>query len=85
MERSSEEDARRWTGRSCGPPARNRHRGHPLEPLVWLANMLAERGKGLTAGTVIITGSIVTPKFLNPGDVASVAIEGIGEASLEVI
>jgi len=58
--------------------------GHPLEPLVWLANMLAKRGKGLTAGTVVITGSIVTPKFLNAGDVATVAIEGIGEASLNV-
>ena len=58
--------------------------GHPLEPLVWLANMLAKRGKSLTAGTVVITGSIVTPKFLNSGDVATVAIEGIGEARLEV-
>ena len=58
--------------------------GHPLEPLVWLANMLAERGKGLAAGTVVITGSIVTPKFLNPGDVATVVIEGIGEANLTV-
>ena len=59
--------------------------GHPLEPLVWLANMLAKRGKGLTAGTVVITGSIVTPKFLNPGDEATVAIESIGEASLKVV
>ena len=58
--------------------------GHPLEPLVWLANMLAGQGKGLTAGMVVITGSIVTPKFLNPGDVATVAIEGIGEANLTV-
>ncbi len=58
--------------------------GHPLEPLVWLANMLAKRGKGLTAGTVVITGSIVTPKFLKPGDSATVSIEGIGDASLTV-
>ena len=58
--------------------------GHPLEPLVWLANMLAKRGKSLSAGTVVITGSIVTPKFLSPGDVATVALEGIGEASLKV-
>ena len=58
--------------------------GHPLEPLVRLANMLAKRGKGLTAGTVVITGSIVTPKFLHQGDEATVAIEGIGEASLRV-
>ena len=58
--------------------------GHPLAPLVWLANMLAKQRKGLSAGAVIITGSIVTPKFLNPGDVATVSIEGIGDASLNV-
>ena len=58
--------------------------GHPLEPLVWLANMLAARGAGLSAGMVVITGSIVTPKFLNPGDHAVVAVEGLGEAVLDV-
>ena len=58
--------------------------GHPLEPLVWLANMLAGRGDGLKAGMVVITGSIVTPKFLNPGDHAVVAVEGLGEATLTV-
>ena len=46
--------------------------------------MLAKRGKGLSAGAVVITGAIVTPKFLGAGDVATVAIEGIGEASLKV-
>jgi 2-keto-4-pentenoate hydratase len=31
--------------------------GHPLRPLVWLANHLASRGAGLTAGEVVTTGS----------------------------
>jgi 2-keto-4-pentenoate hydratase len=31
--------------------------GHPLRPLVWLANHLASRGAGLTAGQVVTTGS----------------------------
>ena len=31
--------------------------GHPLRPLVWLANQLASRGTGLTAGEVVTTGS----------------------------
>ena len=31
--------------------------GHPLRPLVWLANHLASRGGGLTAGQVVTTGS----------------------------
>ena len=59
--------------------------GHPLEPLAWLANKLAEQGIGLTAGMVIITGSIVSPKPLNPGDLASISIEGLGSAEITVI
>ena len=31
--------------------------GHPLRPLVWLANYLASSGAGLTAGQVVTTGS----------------------------
>ena len=58
--------------------------GHPLEPLAWLANKLAEQGLGLSAGMVIITGSIVSPKFLEAGDKASISIEGLGSAELNV-
>ena len=59
--------------------------GHPLEPLAWLANKLAEQGFGLSAGMVVITGSIVTPKVVKPGDTASISIEGLGSAKLEVV
>lgn len=31
--------------------------GHPLRPLVWLANFLGERGESLRAGQVVTTGS----------------------------
>ena len=58
--------------------------GHPLEPLAWLANKLAEQGSGLSTGMVIITGSIVSPKFLEAGDMASISIEGLGSAELIV-
>ena len=59
--------------------------GHPLEPLAWLANKLAEQGLGLSAGMVIITGSIVSPKPVKPGDTASVMIDGLGGAELTVV
>ena len=59
--------------------------GHPLEPLAWLANKLAEQGLGLSAGMVIITGSIVSPKPVKPGDTASIMIEGLGGAELTVV
>ena len=58
--------------------------GHPLEPLAWLANTLAARGISLSAGMVVITGSIVPPKWLKAGDSATISIDGLGEASLMV-
>ena len=58
--------------------------GHPLEPLAWLANQLAARGEALDAGMTVITGSLVPPKFLSPGDHALVSIDGLGSAELNV-
>jgi 2-keto-4-pentenoate hydratase len=58
--------------------------GHPLEPLAWLANLLAERGKALHAGMTVITGSIITPQPVKAGDTATIAIEGLGEAQVIV-
>lgn len=58
--------------------------GHPLNPLVWLANDLAARGESLSAGMIVLTGSFAPPFMLNAGDAASVSIEGLGEATLTV-
>lgn len=58
--------------------------GHPVEPVAWLANNLAELGKSLEAGAIILTGSFVPPYMLDAGDVAVVAIDGLGEARLDV-
>jgi 2-keto-4-pentenoate hydratase len=58
--------------------------GHPLEALVWLANTLAERGQGLKEGLIVMTGSVVSTRFLNPGDIATVSVEGLGTARLQV-
>ena len=58
--------------------------GHPFEPLVWLANQLARQGRSIPKGFIVITGSLVTPKFLNAGDSAVVSVEGLGEVRLTV-
>lgn len=58
--------------------------GHPLEALVWLANTLADRGASLSAGMVVITGSIVSPRWVKSGDVASISLDGLGESSFKV-
>jgi 2-oxo-3-hexenedioate decarboxylase/2-keto-4-pentenoate hydratase len=59
--------------------------GHPLEPLVWLANMLAESGKELTAGTTVITGSFIPPQPIRAGETATISIGGLGEAHVTVL
>lgn len=58
--------------------------GHPLDALAWLANTLAGRGKELQAGMLVMTGSIVSTKFLNPGDEAAFTFEGLGDIRLSV-
>ena len=57
---------------------------HPVEPVAWLANNLAQLGESLKAGAIILTGSFVPPYMLNAGDSTVVSIDGLGEARLEV-
>ena len=56
--------------------------GHPFEALAWLANHGADSGQPLRAGDVVLTGSVVETKWVEPGDTVHVAIEGLGEASV---
>ena len=56
--------------------------GHPFEALTWLANHAAASGRPLAAGDVVLTGSVVETKWVEPGDRVQVAIEGLGEASV---
>jgi 2-oxopent-4-enoate/cis-2-oxohex-4-enoate hydratase len=56
--------------------------GSPLLSMAWLANTLGARGKGLKAGEIILTGSLVPQEPLVPGDHLHVAIEGIGETEV---
>jgi len=57
--------------------------GHPLRPLVWLANFLAARGTGLHAGQIVTTGSyagmidvpLATPLRIEFGDLGEINVE----------
>ena len=57
--------------------------GHPLRPLVWLANELAAHASGLKAGEIVTTGSYAgalevplrTPLRIAFGDLGWIAIE----------
>ena len=59
--------------------------GHPVTALTWLANGLAERGLALSTGMIVMTGSIVTTKFLKSGDRARYVLDGMGAAELSVV
>jgi 2-keto-4-pentenoate hydratase len=59
--------------------------GHPFEALLWLVNMLTQRGKSLTQGMIIMTGSLVATRFVSPGDAVRLSVEGVGEVQLSVV
>ncbi|MSQ49748.1 MAG: hypothetical protein EXR30_05095 [Betaproteobacteria bacterium] len=58
--------------------------GHPLDALAWIANHLAARGLGLWRGDVVITGSLVTSKFPNSGDLVRFEAGELGAVELRV-
>jgi 2-keto-4-pentenoate hydratase len=52
--------------------------GHPHNALAWLANHLAAEGKGLHAGQIVLTGSLVKTIWLNAGDHVAMELAGLG-------
>ena len=56
----------------------------PFATLAWLANLLAERGRDLKTGMVVITGSLIPTFSISAGDRAIFTVEGLGEAVMEV-
>lgn len=57
----------------------------PFATLAWLANLVAERGRDLKAGMVVITGSLIPTFSIAPGDRAVFAVDGLGEIVMDVI
>jgi len=58
--------------------------GHPLNALAWVANHLAGRGRYLRKGDVVITGSLVTSKFPQAGDLLRFEAGALGAIELQV-
>lgn len=56
--------------------------GSPLNSIVWLANVLGERGVTLEAGQVILPGSVTKAITVNPGDTVSADFAGMGSLSV---
>ncbi|MEA2928864.1 MAG: hypothetical protein QOG38_1292, partial [Hyphomicrobiales bacterium] len=74
------------TGRQTlnGKPIGEGKAEDPFATLAWLANLLAERSRGLAAGMVVITGSLIPTFSTAPGDRAVFTVEGLGEAVMDV-
>lgn len=56
--------------------------GHPHNALAWLANHLAQQGKGLKAGQIVMTGSLVQTIWVNAGDVIDMDYGTFGSVRL---
>ena len=59
--------------------------GHPHHALAWLANHLASDGNGLSAGEIVLTGSLVKTIWLNAGDRVTMELDGLGKAEVEFV
>ncbi|QMV85749.1 fumarylacetoacetate hydrolase family protein [Corynebacterium hindlerae] len=56
--------------------------GHPVEPLVWLAQTLGEQGVGLKAGDIVLTGSFCAAAPVIPGSTVDVDFGRYGQLSV---
>jgi len=57
----------------------------PYATLAWLANLLAERGRGLTAGMAVITGSLIATVSISAGQRAVFTVAGLGDVAMDAV
>jgi 2-oxo-3-hexenedioate decarboxylase len=59
--------------------------GHPANSVAMLANMLAERGEHLPAGTFIMTGGVTEAITVSRGDSVHVRFQELGSVSMRFV
>lgn len=62
----------------AGQPARTGKTDDPLGALAWVANLAIERGAPMTAGMVVITGSVIPTLPIENGQTFEFTLAGIG-------
>ena len=68
-----------------GKPAGKGFAEDPCATLAWLANHLAERGRGLKAGMVVITGSVIPTLPIAAGDHFAFHLDGLGSVEIGAV
>jgi len=58
--------------------------GHPVLPVCWLAEALAARGEYLRRGDIVLTGSMIPPHALAPGDEVTLQMDNLGEIGISI-
>lgn len=59
--------------------------GHPASSVAWLVRKLAERGQGLAAGHVVLSGSMTEAIPVSPGDVVTARFDRLGTVEIPCV
>jgi 2-keto-4-pentenoate hydratase len=59
--------------------------GHPAMALAWLANKLAEFGRALEAGSLVMPGALCRAIDVVSGDVVTATFEGLGSVTVNFV
>jgi 2-keto-4-pentenoate hydratase len=73
-----------WNGEVVDRGVAGDSMGHPLEGLAWIANHLAARGRAMTKGEIVITGSALKTRFPAIGDEITYRIAGLGATTVRL-
>ena len=71
-------------GREVGEGVGAAALGHPLDARAWVANHLAAHGRALVFRNVVITGSLITSKFPQAGELVRFDLGPLGAVELRV-
>ncbi len=59
--------------------------GHPASSVAWLVRKLAERGQGLEAGHIVLSGSMTEAVPVSPGDVITARFDRLGTVEIPCV
>ena len=76
--------ALRVNGGAAAPHLLGARRRDPIDALAWTVKHVYERGFGIRAGDVVLTGSLTEPQELRAGDQVECLMSGLGSVSCQV-